>query len=95
MSIPDSPPNFEEIFMENFGTRQIELLSIVPSTLVDGKYLHWDKIKRKKPLPNGVENPEEWWGALKFRRLGQRKLIDLDDTLDHTFSFSIEDLIYD
>mgnify|MGYP001378614774 CR=1 FL=1 len=94
MKIPQAPPNFDEIFGKKFGPRQIELLDIVQSPLVDGRYIYWDKLRRKK-LPEGVENAKEWWGALKFRRLSQQKLIKLDKTQKHVFSFSIEDPIYE
>ncbi|MFH1565077.1 MAG: Fic family protein [bacterium] len=32
------------------------------------EYLYWDKIKYKKPLPQGISTPEDYWPLIKFFR---------------------------
>lgn len=71
-----------------------ELLSAVTSPVVKGKYLHWDKLRRKI-VPDGVHDSKEWWRAIKYHRQVQRKLIPLNDVKGSPFSYSLVDSIYE
>ena len=42
----------------------------VATTLPDGRYLHWDELRRR-PAPVGLSS-EDWWAALKLGRHGGR-----------------------
>ena len=58
---------------------------------VDGRYLHWDEVRRR-PAPDGVSH-EAWWWALSFARRQLRKPFPLEDTdSTETFGFSITDV---
>ena len=68
MRFPALPPQR----LESSG-KGLELLRIAPhisTTLRDGRYLHWDELRRRPP-PEGLTS-EEWWAAQKMGRLGGR-----------------------
>ncbi|PCJ54320.1 MAG: filamentation induced by cAMP protein fic [Candidatus Hydrogenedentota bacterium] len=94
MRTPQSPPNFDELTRELNVATQVALRMGVTSTLVDGKYVHWEKLRRLR-LPRGIRNHKEWWAGLKFQRLPKRKFINLDIFEETQFSFSLEDPIYE
>lgn len=49
-----------------------ELVSRVAPALPDGRYLHWDKLRRREP-PEGV-TLEDWWLAIRYRRMARQVL---------------------
>lgn len=57
-----------------------------PSPVVNGRYLHWDEIRRRTP-PAGLSQ-EDWWCSLKFERRAGRKIIPLRDVSSQHFSFA-------
>lgn len=71
MRFPSSPPPLEPI-LDN-GTNLLLILPHVSPTLPDGRYLHWDELRRR-PAPIGLTK-EQWWAAQKFGRLGGRVAI--------------------
>ncbi|MCX7046162.1 MAG: Fic family protein [Candidatus Sumerlaeota bacterium] len=54
--------------------------------MVDGKYLHWDKLLYHTP-PKPLSH-EEWWAGLKMRRLVNSKSTPLGDTKDIPFQYN-------
>lgn len=61
------------------------------SPSVKGRYLHWDKLRRIQP-PDGWTH-EQWWVALKSRRLIERTFIGLRDRQGGAFSFNLPEPI--
>jgi Fic family protein len=87
MKFPESAPRFEEI-LEKLG---LEARTRVWSTAEPDDYRHWDELKHRAP-PEGMSR-EEWWCALKIRRLAGTKFVPLHDRKGGAFRFSIPDTI--
>ncbi len=75
MKLPEQPPPFTTLFLNSENREENQkvmsrIFSLVPSDLGKDRgkeYLHWERLKYK-PLPEDVENHEEWWYITKFRR---------------------------
>lgn len=50
-----------------------KILGHISPVLPDGRYLHWNDLRRRKP-PGGMSD-EEWWLAHKLGRLGSRVMV--------------------
>jgi Fic family protein len=90
MKFPKRPPSQEGLWKEISPERFKEGLSLVHEPTVDGKYLHWDELRHRRP-PAGM-TLEEWWLALKNRRM-PGKIIPLLDVSGRPFSFVVPDSI--
>lgn len=91
MKIPRTPPDFDAILdqsLQQMG-RLPKILEHGSNPLVNGRYVHWDKL-RYLPPPGGLTH-EEWWVALKFSRLQSRILASLTDSINQPFSFNLVD----
>ena len=82
MKLPVNIPKLDDLFSDSSNSdkkqkvvsRLYELLSTDIGKDREKEYLHWDRLKYKE-LPEQVENHEEWWYLIKFRRSnGYRKL---------------------
>ena len=91
MKVPQSPPAIDAIREQVLKApdRLEAILRVSQQALGDGKYLHWDKLRRLKPPP-GLSH-EEWWFALKWARLGTLKTLPLKDTRGIPFQFGFPD----
>jgi Fic family protein len=69
MRFPALPPDFRPSSLADFEA----IFPHLAPTLPDGRYLHWDDLRRRPP-PAGLL-PEQWWGAQKMARGGARVLI--------------------
>ena len=72
----NDPVRFQAVLDQSFG----------PS--VNGRYVHWDKLRFLTP-PQGM-NHEDWWLALKLRR-GARNLVPMTDSESRPFGFNLVD----
>lgn len=93
MRIPEIPPPFHELLS---SLKETKLLAAVLSTLTErvgsSRYFHWDELKHRKG-PDGFSR-EQWWLALKLRRLGiQQQFVPLQDKKGARFSFSAPDVV--
>jgi Fic family protein len=50
-----------------------ELVGDTSPTLADGRYLHWDELRRRKP-PAGV-TAEDWWAAIRYQRVSRQVVL--------------------
>ena len=50
------------------------------------EYLHWDELKRKRPLPKGMETHNDWWVVTKARRIQSYKFLPFKG-VDEDLSF--------
>ena len=92
MNLPACPPRMSDLWTKVGGPdRLMEVLSGAPEPTVNGKYLHWDKL-RHYPPPTSLSH-EDWWFALKVHREGLRKQVPLLDKKDGPFSFLLMDPI--
>lgn len=83
MKIPRRPPTARDLFLTVRGDRLVSILGLVNSPLVEGKYLHWEKLRYRTP-PSDLSH-DEWWLGLKSRRSGQS--IPLVDKAGRPFSY--------
>ncbi|MGE0547642.1 MAG: Fic family protein [Kofleriaceae bacterium] len=56
-----------------------------------GKYPHWDELRHREPP--GSLTTLEWWGLIKFARLGQRRNLPLLDEKRNRFAFVMTDTV--
>jgi Fic family protein len=69
MRLPQNPPNIWPILFELFKNR-LEAVAHAAPALPDGRYLHWDELRRREP-PEGL-NVQEWWATVKWARVQKR-----------------------
>ncbi len=87
---PLPPPELSEIREEVFKQDRIEkILEHCEGSLVNGKYLHWDKLRHLEP-PGGL-SVHEWWFGLKWNRRVQFKKVPLKDKYKKLFCYSFTD----
>jgi len=89
MRVPPTPPRLDE-FWKDTGLL-VKLMAHPTSHLVNGKYLHWDKVRYHQP-PGDLTH-EEWWCAIKFRRTVQYKTIPLKSKAGTLFQYLLADPI--
>lgn len=90
MRFPSRPPPFELSQLDLTTVRKA--LPHASPTLADGRYLHWDELRRRPP-PAGLSK-EQWWSAQKFARRSTRVVIpDLLDEHGQAFWFCRLDAI--
>lgn len=87
MKIPETAPRFEGILMK---LSQEARTRVWTAQLTDD-YRHWDDLKHRQP-PEGMSK-EEWWCALKIRRMSAMKTIPLRDRNGELFRFAVPDRI--
>ncbi len=87
MKKPQTPPSEEKLIEEAVKSPEklMRLLSENQSATVNGKYLHWDKLRYYNP-PEKLSH-DEWWLAIKIRRRNAYKSIPLNDTDGSPFNF--------
>ena len=92
MKIPKRPPNFQKLWLEicQEPNRMIAVLTASQEGINDKKYLHWDRLRYSKP-PQGLDL-DEWWAALKHRRLSTAKKTPLRGMGDTHFTYGLPDL---
>ncbi len=80
-----APAYFSQIaqFSQN-PTRMVQILMAITKPTVDGKYVHWEKLKHYSP-PAGLSH-EEWWFGLKTRRTNATRSL-LQDVNGQPFTF--------
>ena len=92
MRWPKNPPPLSEIFKEiKDPARVADLLRTVREPVVNGRYLHWDKLIRHTPPP-GLSH-REWWLALKLHRASPRFEVPLHDKSGNPFTCALVDPI--
>lgn len=85
------PPSVDEIFQHTAGERLVELFMLDSSGFVRGEYLHWDKLRHKKP-PEAL-TLEEWWLLIKQARQPLLRPIPLADTVGMSFQYAMPDVV--
>lgn len=92
MRIPQSPPSFEKLITGlSKPDRLFAILQRVSSPTCEGRYLHWDELRFRKP-PRSLTHPE-WWLGLKMRRQTGCRTIPLKDAKRRPFHFMDLDLV--
>ena len=66
MKVPNRPPPLAQLFKTLSPERLIHSQMAVQGPMVDGKYLHWDELRHRRPP--GDLTLQEWWFGLKMQR---------------------------
>jgi Fic family protein len=92
MKVPPNPPDVDTVLNELVADNRLgTAMQRVRGTAVDGKYLHWDRLRYYQP-PQGLTH-REWWGALSFNRSVQQKNVPLLDKHGRPFRYLMPDPI--
>ena len=94
MKIPATPPTLEEILSKSDKKarmrRLVEIFAKGISSSPQGKYRHWETVKRLQP-PDGFSS-REWWAGIKFARFQTRREVPLlQDKDGKPFIYSLAD----
>ncbi|MBL8694972.1 MAG: Fic family protein [Planctomycetes bacterium] len=93
MRIPQSPPDFLPLLSKLFqSTGEFSRIhrSTAYSATVDGRYVHWDKL-RHLPLPSGIENHQMWWAIVQLNRLSLFRELPFMDRSGSPFKLALPD----
>ncbi len=94
MRIPQTPPLFNKLMVGlQKPERLIKIVQAVGGSTCDGRFLHWDELRFRKP-PEGLTH-EEWWLGLKMHRRFGHRTIALKDADKSEFRFTVPDLVTD
>ena len=86
---PPLAPKPLDVLLAEHGERLRAVLNHGFPPTVEGRYLHWDRLRRLDP-PEGFSH-EEWWLGVKLSRSSQYRSISLLDTGGRPFSFMLPD----
>ena len=93
MKLPLSPPGFETLLEQACDDKFFGFFnSSLGPTDVEGRYLHWDKLRHLKS-PEGWTS-EYYWLALKFARRNLYKKLPFTSKSGTQFQFCMTDHIY-
>ncbi|MBJ8341035.1 Fic family protein [Antrihabitans sp. YC3-6] len=89
MKVPAPPPNWRELSAEMQRTpeRLISLVKVAYETSDD--YAPWDKVRYRK-APDGL-TAEDWWFALRLKRLSAARTLPLRDVEGAPFTYALPD----
>ena len=90
MKLPERAPTFGDMLKD--GELIKDLPRVVASgvgPLVDGRYMHWDSIRRRTP-PVGLSR-EQWWLGIAFARQPTLREIPLHASDGRPFRYSLPD----
>jgi Fic family protein len=88
MRTPAVAPTVTELFSRLPADRLATALGQMSGPTVDGAYLHWDQLRRRRP-PNELST-EEWWLALKLARTPGR-VLPITDIEGEPFTYVLTD----
>lgn len=93
MRLPNRPPRTGDVLKEFASSpeRTAALFNRRVGTTVDGRYLHWDKLKHYV-APEGL-NEREWWFAIKMARYAGCVTTPLKDSSGTPFWFNLAEPI--
>ena len=89
MKIPQRPPSFRGLVAALPAGRVIDVVSGGSPIDADGRYRHWDTMRRMDP-PTGLST-EEWWLQTKYARQSLWKAFPLVDPRGNSFHFAVPD----
>lgn len=89
MRLPQRPATVAEMLTRVPPERMPRLLLGLSPTTGDGKYRHWDTIRRMTP-PLDL-SPEEWWLATKVARSSMMKELPVTDSEGEPFTCALPD----
>ena len=87
MKMPLKPPDWWAGLADATSLQKILRVGIKPT--VDGRYLHWDKLRQLQP-PDGLSH-EEWWAGIKFARQSLSRLLPIRPANEGHFQLAMPD----
>ena len=91
MKRPRSPLPIEKLLDKHRDRLPAVLMRHPGHPTVDGRYLHWDTLRRLDPP--GDLSTEEWWTGIKLSRSSQSRRIPLLDARGRHFRFMLPDTV--
>lgn len=91
MKRPRSPLPIEKLLDKHRDRLPAILAQHAFHPTVDGRYLHWDTLRRLDPP--GDLSGEEWWTGIKLSRRGLSRQIALRDARGRPFHFMLPDRV--
>jgi Fic family protein len=90
MKIPQTPPPLNEVLLPFLGSPKVSTLAALAKAR-QTHYWHWDELRFRKP-PAGLSR-EDWWAALKLKRVSETRSIPLVDERRNPFGFTMPDMV--
>lgn len=86
MKFPSRPPDTDQVLTTAFEKGRAGAI-FAHANVVDeeGRYLHWDELRFKKPP--GDLSPEEWWAVTRLARSSASQQLALTDTSNNRLTF--------
>ena len=91
MKRPAAPPQLAEL-LERYHEQLPVLLSHGVQPTVDGRYVHWDTLRRQAPRPAGL-SAGAWWTGIRLARTGQSRPLPLCDARGRPFTYMLPDRV--
>lgn len=82
-------PSIEELLAKLDADAVVDAIGGPLSEQTDGRYLHWDKLRRLQP-PDSLDS-EQWWLRVKLARRGELRELPLTDPDGRPFSYGLLD----
>jgi len=82
-------PSIEELLAKLDADAVVDAIGGPLSEQTDGRYLHWDKLRRLQP-PDSLDS-EQWWLRIKLARKGELRELPLTDPDGRPFSYGLLD----
>ncbi len=90
MRLPERAPSFREMLQDPELMKELSrVVSSRVGPLVEGRYAHWDSIRKRTP-PNGLTR-EQWWLGIAFAREPTFREIPLTASDGRPFRYSLPD----
>lgn len=77
--------------LKKLSSEQVQAAVAAPMPADDGRYLHWDKLRRLQ-APESLSS-EQWWLKIKLARANERRNVPLADTYGRPFGFTLPDVV--
>ena len=90
MRLPETAPTVMELLRDEDLVRDLpRILGRTTGPLVDGRYMHWDSLRRRTP-PEGLSH-REWWLSVAFSRQTTLRSLPLRASDGRSFRYSLPD----
>ena len=78
--------------LDRYRERLPAILPRAMQPTVDGRYLHWDALRRQRPRPDDL-SAGEWWTGIRLARAQQSRPLPLRDARGRPFTYMLPDRV--
>lgn len=90
VALPQRAPLFEELYdPETFGELLPRIMAAEIGPVIEGRYLHWDELRRREP-PDNLD-VRAWWLGVKLARNSSTRTFPLRSVDGQLFRFALPD----